>query len=70
MLPAEVQRLAAKNYKLWLENERHPSIQFKPFKRNLWSARVGAHYRACGVWIGADAFQWTWIGSHEDYNKL
>ena len=66
----EVQKLANKNYRLWLEDERHPSLHFKPFKRDLWSARVGLGYRALGVFLSRDHFQWTWIGTHEEYNKL
>jgi hypothetical protein len=65
-----VQQLAFKNYQFWLRDQSHPSLHFKPFRRDLWSARVGSHYRACGKWLGPDSFRWTWIGSHEDYNKL
>jgi len=28
-LPEHIQRLAAKNYRLWRENPRHPSLDFK-----------------------------------------
>ena len=69
-LPKEAQRLAEKNYRLWLANPQHPSLHFKPFKRGLWSARVGLHYRATGVFMGRDRFRWVWIGTHEEYNKL
>ncbi len=44
------------------------SIQ--PFKNNQWSARVGDRYRAVGRFVDGNTFVWTWIGSHEDYNKL
>jgi len=30
---------------------------------------VGDHYRALGHKI-SDGFEWVWIGTHEDYNKL
>ncbi len=69
-LPRQVQELARKNYLFWLKNSRHPSIQFKPFHRNLYSARIGDHYRAVGYFSAPDEFTWIWIGSHEDYNKF
>jgi len=49
-LPVTVQRLAVKNYRLWWNNPRHPSLDFKklagPSER--FSIRVGDHYRALG----------------------
>lgn len=69
-LPQHVQELAHKNYLLWLKNSRHPSIQFKPFHRGLYSVRIGDHYRAIGYFSAPDEFTWIWIGSHEDYNKF
>ncbi|MEK7686685.1 MAG: hypothetical protein AAB466_14815 [Verrucomicrobiota bacterium] len=69
-LPREVQELARKSFRLWLANPFHPSLQFKPLKGDLWSARVGLRYRAAGVFLDGDTFRWTWIGSHENYNKL
>jgi len=64
-----VRALADKNYRLWLSNPRHPSLQFKPIDPELWSVRVGAHYRAIGKFLDGRTFVWIWIGSHEDYNK-
>jgi len=69
-LPASIQLLADRGYRLWSTDPRHPSLRFKPFKRNQWSARVGDHYRAVGRFVDGNTFIWTWIGSHEDYNKL
>lgn len=69
-LPAEVQRLADKNFQLWLANPQHPSLHFKPLKNHNWSVRVGAHYRAAGYLRDKNTFVWTWIGTHEEYNKL
>jgi hypothetical protein len=69
-LPQHVQELAHKNYLLWVKNSRHPSIQFKPFHRGLYSVRIGDHYRAVGYFSAPDEFTWIWIGSHEDYNKF
>jgi hypothetical protein len=69
-LPLEVQRLAYKNYLLWQNNPRHPSLRFKLVKSRQWSIRIGDHYRAVGHFVETNTFLWTWIGTHEDYNKL
>jgi len=69
-LPQHTQDLADKNHHLWLHNPFHPSLRFKPFRGHQWSARVGDHYRAVGFWLDDHTFVWTWIGTHEDYNKL
>ena len=69
-LPAQVQKLALKNFRLWLANPFHPSLQFKQIGKNQWSARVGLHYRATGCFLSPDIFVWNWIGTHEEYNKL
>jgi hypothetical protein len=67
-LPAEIRELADKNYALLKENPRHPSLQLKRIEE-LWSVRVGQHYRAIGI-DATDGIQWIWIGSHADYDKL
>jgi hypothetical protein len=71
-LPARVQQLARKNYRLWLDDSNHPSLGFKPLKGGAgkrFSIRVGDHYRAIGQRFD-DGIEWVWIGSHEDYNKF
>ena len=67
-LPAEIRELADKNFELLKENHRHPSLQLKRIEE-LWSARVGMHYRAIGI-DAPDGIQWIWIGSHADYDKF
>jgi hypothetical protein len=67
-LPDAVQRLADKNFELLKSDPRHPSLQFKPVGR-MWSARVGAHFRALAVVSGNDLV-WFWIGSHSKYNEI
>jgi hypothetical protein len=67
-LPPEIQRLARKNFKLWLCDPAHPSLHFKKVK-DFWSARVGSHYRALAIWKG-DKIEWFWIGSHAEYEDL
>lgn len=71
-LPEQIQTLAAKAYKLWRNNPRHPSLEFKKRKGgdgNRFSVRIGAHHRAVGHIID-NIVEWVWIGSHEDYNNL
>lgn len=67
-LPEEVQRLADRCYDLLKQDPRHPSLHFKKIGE-LWSARVGLHYRAIAVEDGADLL-WVWIGTHADYDGL
>ena len=70
-LPASVQKLAAKNYRLWQDNPQHPSLDFKKLggRGERFSVRVGDHYRALGHKI-AGGVEWVWIGTHEEYNNL
>jgi hypothetical protein len=66
-LPQEIQELADKSYALLKTNPRHPSLQLKRIEE-LWSVRVGQHYRALGI-DAPGGIQWIWIGSHADYDK-
>lgn len=70
-LPARIQRLARKNYRLWKENPAHPSVQFKLVGKRMpvYSIRVGIGWRALGLKVD-DAIVWFWIGSHAEYEKL
>jgi hypothetical protein len=67
-LPADVRALADKNFGLLQSDPSHPSLHFKKLGR-VWSARVGARYRAIAVAIDG-GFLWIWIGSHAEYDKL
>jgi len=67
-LPAQVQRLADKNYQLLKASPNHPPLYFKQVGR-FRSVRVGLHYRALGV-QAPDEVVWFWIGSHAEYDKL
>ena len=69
-LPASVRKQALKDFRLRLTHPEYPSLHFKPFKRAFWSARVGIHYRAVGYYRDSQTFVWTWIGTHEEYNKF
>ena len=67
-LPEEVRKLAEKNYRLLKSDERHPSLNLKKID-DVWSVRVGLHYRALGV-DASDGILWFWIGSHADYDTI
>jgi hypothetical protein len=67
-LPEDVRNLAEKNYRLLKVDERHPSLNLKKID-DLWSVRVGLHYRALGV-DASDGILWFWIGSHAEYDKF
>jgi mRNA-degrading endonuclease RelE of RelBE toxin-antitoxin system len=70
-LPAEVRKQAAEAYKLFLDNPRHPSLQFKQVHATepIYSVRISRNYRAVGVLLGQEML-WFWIGAHGDYEKL
>jgi hypothetical protein len=70
-LPADVQDLAVKNYKLWQRDPYHPSLRFRRLKGSAdrFTVRVGDRYRALGT-VTADTITWVWIGTHTDYDRL
>ncbi len=71
-LPHEVRVLAEKNYNLWKENPRHPSLRFKQIHPHepIFSYRVGLGYRTVGVRAEDDRVVWFWIGPFEDFKRL
>jgi mRNA-degrading endonuclease RelE of RelBE toxin-antitoxin system len=66
-LPANIRKLADKNFALLKENPRYPSLHFKKVGR-FWSARVGDDYRAIATEVDGD-MRWHWIGSHAEYDR-
>lgn len=70
-LPARVQRLARKNYKLWARNPSHPALQFKRVgvRRPVYSIRVGIGWRALGLKM-EDTMVRFWIGFHAEYDGV
>ena len=67
-LPLNIQQLADKNFQLLKADPRHPSLHFKKIG-GMWSARVGAHYRALGF-DHEGGVLWFWIDSHAEYDKM
>ncbi|HET6401503.1 MAG TPA: hypothetical protein VFH95_08905 [Candidatus Kapabacteria bacterium] len=70
-LPQEVQDLARKNYRLWMNNPHHPGLEFKRVNpvEPIYSVRVGNDWRALGEREGNVIVRF-WIGSHSDYDKI
>lgn len=68
-MPKVVRDLADKNFQLLKQDPQHPSLRFKRIRGDLWSARVGRHYRALALKDG-DRVQWFWIGTHSEYDRL
>ncbi len=67
-LPADVQKLADKNFDALKTNPKHPSLHFKKVGKYC-SVRVGMKYRSLGVEI-EDGLLWFWIGTHSEYDKI
>ena len=67
-LPDDIRKLDDRNFALLKADPRHASLQLKKIGQ-LWSVRIGAHYRALGVDVGGGIY-WIWIGSHADYDRV
>jgi hypothetical protein len=69
-LPTPIQKLARNAFAIWLKDPFYPSLHFKKLKGDLWSVRIGDHYRATGYFLSPDTFVWMWIGTHEEFNRF
>ena len=67
-LPADVREVADRAFALLKEDPYHPSLHFKKIE-DMWSVRVGSHYRALAVSV-QEGILWIWIGSHAEYDRL
>ncbi|MEH2064344.1 MAG: hypothetical protein V7K50_19130 [Nostoc sp.] len=56
-------------YRLWINNQFHPSLDFKKVGDDLGSVRISGRYRALALKKGED-YYWIWIGSHDEYETL
>jgi len=69
-LPPDIRDLARKAYRLFRENARHPSLQFKKVHHDsIYSVRVTLGYRALGL-LEDEEITWFWIGTHDAYDRL
>jgi hypothetical protein len=67
-LPPEVRDIADRAFAPLKDDPHHPSLHLKKLD-DMWSVRVGAHYRALAVSV-RDGLLWYWIGSHAEYDRL
>jgi hypothetical protein len=67
-LPPEIRELADKSFALLQADAQHPSLRLKKVGQ-LWSARVGLHYRVLAR-SRAEGLVWFWIGHHSEYDQL
>jgi mRNA-degrading endonuclease RelE of RelBE toxin-antitoxin system len=67
-LPAEIQKLADKNFQILKKNPRHKSLRLKKVGV-FWSTRVGASFRAVAK-ERSEGLLWFWIGTHDEYELL
>ncbi len=67
-LPEDIKDLADKCFVLRKESPGHPFLRLKKVGA-YWSARVGRNHRAVAIDID-DGLLWTWIGNHDDYERL
>ena len=71
-LPERIKNTARKNYSLWKQSPKHPSLEFKKIYSNkeIYSIRVAIGWRALGSKKDNDTIVWFWIGSHSQYNSI
>ena len=67
-LPPSIRGVADRAFALLKEDLYHPSLHFKKVE-DMWSVRVGGHYRALAVSV-QEGVLWVWIGSHAEYDRL
>ncbi len=70
-LPPHVRQTADKYFGYLKTDPGHPSLHLKKID-DIWSVRVGIHYRAIGMDAPTEekGILWIWIGSHAEYNRL
>lgn len=70
-LPEGIRAQARKAYRLFRENPRHPSLQFKSVHPTepIYSARITREYRVVGI-MEEDSIVWFWAGPHDEYLRI
>ena len=73
-LPEHIKTNARKQYRIFFENQSHPSLRKKPVgstgnkKFKVYEVTVGMGYRATYFRDG-DVYVWFWIGTHNSFDK-
>ncbi len=67
-LPKAIRELADKNFAMLKNAPKHSSLRLKKIRGELWSVRVGLHYRALAI-ERPEGLYWIWIGPHGEYDK-
>lgn len=69
--PENVRKLADQQFERLKQDPKHTSLHFKKVGKwkQLWSVRIGVHYRALGL-DKPEGVVWIWIGSHAEYDRL
>ncbi|HHO56720.1 MAG TPA: hypothetical protein ENK21_10050 [Trueperaceae bacterium] len=62
---------AKSSYRLFKENPKHRSLNFKKIHNSLaiYSVRINLNHRALGI-LSNNEITWFWIGAHSNYEKL
>jgi hypothetical protein len=70
-VPPDIREAARRAYRLFVENPRHSSLQFKKVhdRDPIYSVRVTLGYRALGL-LDDDEIAWFWIGTHAGYDRI
>ena len=70
-LPPDIQRQAQSAYRTFKKDPSYPGLDFKKLAgtKDLYSVRVGIHYRAIGRFSQAQVI-WFFIGGHDEYDRL
>lgn len=76
-LPEDIQKLAAKAFKLFCVNPNHPSLRLHQLKNNKksnhhpgsFSVSINMQYRAI-YFIDSNTNVWYWVGTHAAYNQF
>jgi hypothetical protein len=70
-LPEGIRVRARRAYRLFRENPRHPSLQFKRVHPTepIYSARIARDFRVVGI-MEESSVVWFWIGPHDEYLRI
>lgn len=72
-MPAQIQQAAKDTFNTWKADPWQSNLQFKKTYApgDVWSCRIGnTGYRALAIRKSSDTWEWFWIGSHADYDKI